>query len=94
MDMIECVYTYSFIDVCIYNHLFTLPFQIPFFVNSSSSSCLAIVNVCHKRDFKVIKERILRFLPTRMLQKRDHKKKSSTEQLHYITNLFAFLRFF
>ena len=71
MDMIECVYTYSFIDVCIY-HLFTLPFQIPFFVNSSSSSCLAIVNVCLKRDFKVRKERILRFT----------KKKSSTEQLH------------
>ena len=48
MDMIEFVYTCSFIDVCIY-HLFTLPFQNPFFVNSSSS-CLTIVNVDHKRD--------------------------------------------
>ena len=34
MDMIKYVYTYSFIDVCIF-HLFTLPFQNPFFVNSS-----------------------------------------------------------
>ena len=92
MDMIEYMYTYSFIDVCIY-HSFTLPFQNPFFYFLLLFVWLLLTFIIKeirkwemKESYIIISDLLFsskNTSKTTELFSKNGRKKSSTEKLSY-----------